>query len=170
MGTFTFNQGQQDYQGEVLNDILTYAVEENETYKEGLIHIKPGIQKRYALPLMQIGKIIQDRKPTPDTSVGEVNMTQRTLEPNDFMVYTEFNPRDWEEYYKPFQPTNNLVFRKLDPRVQTLILRQVLARKDEYINQAIWCSAKPDVKARISSTDVQITEKIIGGVTGGIKG
>ena len=163
MGTFTFNQGQQDYQGEVLNDILTYAVEENETYKEGLIHIKPGIQKRYALPLMQIGKIIQDRKPTPDTSVGEVNMTQRTLEPNDFMVYTEFNPRDWEEYYKPFQPTNNLVFRKLDPRVQTLILRQVLARKDEYINQAIWCSAKPDVKARISSTDVGISEKIIGG-------
>lgn len=160
MATFNFNQGQQDYQGEVLNDILTYAVEENETYKEGLIHIKPGIQKRYALPLMQIGEIIQDRKPTPDTSVGEVDLTQRVLEPNDFMVYTEFNPRDWEEYYQPFQPTKSLVFRTLDPRIQTLILRQILARKDEYINQAIWCSALPAIKGRISCIDISDTNVI----------
>ena len=150
MATFNFNQGAQDYRGEVLNHILTYAIQENETYKEGLIHVKSGIQKRYALPLLQSGKIIQDHKATPDTSVGEFNWTQRTLEPNDFMVYIEFNPRDYEDYYKPFQPHNNLLFRELDPTVQAAMLQQVLKKKDAYIDHAVWCSATADTKAKIT--------------------
>ena len=163
MGTFTFNQGAQDYRGEVLNHILTYAIQENETYKEGLIHIKSGIQKRYALPLMQSGKIIQDHKPTPDESVGDFNWTQRTLEPQDFMVYIEFNPRDYEEYYKEFQPVNNLLFRELDPTVQAAMLQQVLKKKEAYLDHAIWCSAKAATKAQIHATNVLETVLSIGG-------
>lgn len=152
MPTFTFNQGAQDYRGEVLNHILTYAIQENETYKEGLIHIKSGIQKRYALPLLQSGTIIQDHLATPTTSVGEFNWTQRTLEPNDFMVYIEFNPRDYEEYYKEFQPVNNLLFRELDPTVQAAMLQQVLKKKEAYIDHAIWCAATATEKAKITAT------------------
>lgn len=162
MGTFTFNQGQQDYRGEVLNHILTYAIQENETYKEGLIHIKSGIQKRYALPLMQSGKIIQDHKPTPDNSVGEFNWTQRTLEPNDFMVYIEFNPRDYEDYYKEFQPVNNLLFRELDPTVQAAMLSQVLKKKEAYLDHAIWCSATSATKAKIAATNASELTLAIG--------
>ena len=150
MPTFTFNQGAQDYKGEVLNHILTYAIQENETYKEGLIHVKSGIQKRYALPLLQSGQIIQDHQATPTTSVGEFNWTQRTLEPNDFMVYIEFNPRDYEEYYKEFQPYKNLVFRELDPTVQAAMLQQVLKKKDAYIDHAIWCSATAETAAKVT--------------------
>ena len=148
---FNFNQGAQDYKGEVLNHILTYAIQENETYKEGLIHVKSGIQKRYALPLLQSGRIIQDHKPTPDSSVGDFNWTQRTLEPNDFMIYIEFNPRDYEEYYKEFQPHNNLVFRELDPVVQAAMLQQVLKKKEAYIDHSIWCSATAAEKAKITA-------------------
>lgn len=153
MGTFTFNQGQQDYRGEVLNDILTYTLEENETFKEGLIHIKSGIQKRYTLPLLQSGKIIQDHKATPDQSVGSFNWTQRTLEPNDFMIYVEFNPRDYEQYYKNFQPVNNLLFRELDPVVQAAMLREILGKKDAYIDHSIWCAALAADKAKITSNN-----------------
>lgn len=153
MGTFSFNQGQQDYRGEVLNDILTYTLQQNETFKEGLIHIKTGIQKRCALPLLQSGKIIQDHKPTPDQSVGTFNWTQRTLEPNDLMVYIEFNPRDYEQYYKQFQPVNNLIFRELDPQVQAAMLREVLGKKEAWLNHAIWCSAFPADKAKITSNN-----------------
>lgn len=163
MPTFSFNQGAQDYNGEVLDDILTYAIQENETYKEGLIHIKPGIQKRYALPLLQSGKIIQDHVATPVQSVGNFDWTQRTLEPNDFMVYIEFNPRDYEEYYKEFQPVNNLVFRELDPRVQAAMIHEVLAKKDAYIDHAIWCSAKAATKAKITANNPQETVLEIGG-------
>ena len=162
MGTFTFNQGAQDYKGEVLNHILTYAIQENETFKENLIHVKSGIQKRYALPLLQSGRIIQDHKPTPDTSVGEFNWTQRTLEPNDFMIYIEFNPRDYEEYYREFQPHNNLLFRELDPTVQAAMLQQVLKKKEAYLDHAIWCSAKAATKAKIAATNAAETVLAIG--------
>lgn len=163
MPTFSFNQGQQDYRGEVLDDILTYAIQENETYKEGLIHIKPGIQKRFALPLLQSGKIIQDHVATPVQSVGNFDWTQRTLEPNDFMVYIEFNPRDYEEYYKQFQPVNNLVFRELDPQVQAAMIHEVLAKKDAYIDHAIWCSALAADKAKITANNPAETVLEIGG-------
>ena len=133
--------------------MLTLTAQDNETYKEGLIHVKSGIQKKYSLPSVRLGKIIQDHKATPDSSKGEYDFAERYLEPEDFMVYLEFNPRDYEQYYKPFQPTGNLVFRELDPKVQATMIRLLMERKTEYINHAIWCSAEADEAAKISSAD-----------------
>ena len=39
--TVTFLQN--GYNGEVLEDLLTYTAQGNDTYREGLIHIKSGI-------------------------------------------------------------------------------------------------------------------------------
>lgn len=153
MAAFNFNAGQSNYTGEVLEDLLTLTAQENETYKEGLIHIKSGIQKKYALPSISLGKIIQDHKATPTSSEGEYNFAERYLEPNDFMVYLEFNPRDFEQYYRPFQPKGNLVFRELDPKVQSTMIRLLMERKIEYINHAIWCSALAADAAKVSSAD-----------------
>lgn len=158
MAAFNFNAGQSNYTGEVLGDLLTLTAQENETYKEGLIHIKSGIQKKYALPQVRLGKIIQDHKATPDSSVGEYEFAERYLEPEDFMIYLEFNPRDFEQYYKPFQPTGNLVFRELDPKVQATMIRLLMEQEQEYINQAIWCSATATEKAKISSADYKAAE------------
>lgn len=154
---FSFGAGESNYTGEVLEDLLTYTAQENETYKEGLIHIKSGIQKKYALPSVQLGKIIQDRKPIPDGSVGEYTFAERYLEPEDFMVYLQFNPRDFESYYRPFQPKGNLVFRELDPKVQATMIRLLLERKMEYINHSIWCAAKAAEKGKVSSADGSVT-------------
>lgn len=156
MATLNFNAGATNYTGEVLEDLLTYTAQENETYKEGLVHIKAGIQKKYTLPGVQLGSIIQDRKATPVSptdSNGTYTFAERYLEPNDFMVYMEFNPRDFEEYYRPFQPKGNLVFRELDPKVQATMIRLLMERKTEYINHAIWCSALSDDAAKIASAD-----------------
>ncbi len=157
MATFNFNAGESNYTGEVLGDLLTLTAQDNETYKEGLIHIKSGIQKKYALPSVRLGKIIQDHKATPDSSQGEYTFAERYLEPENFMVYVEFNPRDFEQYYRPFQPKGNLVFRELDPKVQSTMIRLLMERKTEYINHAIWCSAQPDYAAKISSADGSVT-------------
>lgn len=150
MATFNFNAGQSNYTGEVLADLLTLTAQDNETYREGLIHVKSGIQKKYALPSVRLRRFIQDRVPTPTTSQGQYEFAERYLEPQDFMVYLEFNPRDFETYYKPFQPTGNLVFRELDPKVQATMIRLLMEGKSEYINNLIWNAAKPDVRAKIS--------------------
>lgn len=155
MGAFTFNAGQSNYTGEVLEDLLTYTAQENETYKEGLIHIKSGIQKKYALPSVQLGEIVQDHVATPDStkSKGQYVFAERYLEPNDFMIYFEFNPRDFEQYYKPFQPNGNLVFRELDPKVQATMIRLLMESKAEYVNHAIWCSATTAIAAKLAAAN-----------------
>ncbi|MCO7113880.1 hypothetical protein NIB75_19045 [Bacteroides uniformis] len=120
----TVNFLQNGYSGEVLEDLLTYTVQGNDTVREGLIHIKTGIQHRYTLPAIKLGNIIQDNVPTPqpihgakgDDGTNEYQFTERHLEPSDFMVYLEFNPRDYEKYWRFAQPEGNLVFRELDPK------------------------------------------------------
>lgn len=146
----TVNILQNGYSGEVLEDLLTYTAQGNDTFREGLIHIKSGIQHQYTLPAIKIGNVIQDNVPTPTSNHGakgadgenEYTLTARTLVPQDFMVYLEFNPRDYEKYWKFAQPDGNLVFRELDPKIQATMLRLLIEKKNEYIGNAIWTSAK----------------------------
>lgn len=166
---------QNTYAGEVLEDLLTYTAQGNDTYQEGLIHIKSGIQFKYAIPTAKLGKIIQDNKPTPTSSDGagdgnvdgknQYTITQRFLEPQEFMVYVEFNPRDFEKYFRFAQPDGNLVFRELDPKIQAKLLRLLMDKKNEYLGEAIWCSAKGGKSAAKVTAPSGCTE--IGGENGG---
>lgn len=146
------NFAQNTYSGEVLEDLLTYTAQGNDTYKEGLIHIQSGIQYKYTIPAIGLGKVIQDNVPTPTSTHGvaegvaggknQYTLTERYLEPKDFMVYMEFNPRDFEKYYKFAQPDGNLVFRELDPKIQATMLRLLMERKNEWLGESIWASVK----------------------------
>ena len=145
MATISFAQN--TYAGEVLEDLLTYTAQGNDTYKEGLIHTVSNIQYKYTLPSVKLGNIIQDNKATPVSptdSKGTYTFRERYLEPKDFMIYLEFNPRDFEAYWKPWQPDGELVFRTLDPKLQAVMLRLLIERKDEYIGNAIWLSSTGD--------------------------
>lgn len=171
----TVNFAQNSYKGEVLEDLLTYTAQGNDTYKEGLIHIKSGIQFKYTIPTVQLGKIIQDNVPTPQSTHGagagtkgglnQYTFTERYLEPQEFMVYLEFNPRDYEKYWKFAQPEGNLVFRDLDPKVQAKMLRLLMDLKNEYIGESIWCSAKGGTSAAKITAPSNSTE--IGGENAG---
>lgn len=146
----TLNFLQNGYNGEVLEDLLTYTAQGNDTFREGLIHIKAGIQHKYTLPAVKLGNIIQDNVPTPTSVHGgkgadnenEYVFTERYLEPSDFMVYLEFNPRDYEKYWKFAQGEGSLVFRELDPKIQAVMLRLLMDKKNEYIGNAIWTAAR----------------------------
>lgn len=162
MATFNFGAGETNYTGEVLEELLTLTAQKTDTFAKGLIHVEPQIQKQLTLPSIKLGKIIQDRKPTPDSSVGEYSFAERYLAPKDFMIYLEFNPREFERYYKAFQPVDNLVFRKLDPYVQAKMLRLLMEGKEAYIDQAIWCSATATQKAKIANSEDIEGTSIIG--------
>jgi hypothetical protein len=167
----TINYAGNTCSGEVLEDLLVYTTQGNDTFKEGLINIKPGIQNKFVLPHVSLGKIIQDNNPTPTSANGgagkdghnEYTHSERYLEPQDFMVYLEFNPRDFEKYWKPFQPTGQLIFRDLDPGVQATMLRLLIDRKDQYLDDCIWAGKKGGESATISSDNKNNT--ILGGET-----
>ncbi|HBG39912.1 MAG TPA: hypothetical protein DDW85_00695 [Porphyromonadaceae bacterium] len=116
-----------NYTGEVLESILTLASTGNELVEKGLIMIIPGVEKKISLPRIKSGKMLQKRKENPgvEDSKGNFNYDEKAIDPKDFMAFTVFNPRAFEQIWRPFQPKGNLVFRELPPSVQNTLLAEL---------------------------------------------
>lgn len=154
----TINYVGNSYAGEVLEHLLSCTCNGNDTVNAGLIHIEPGIQMKKTLPHIKMGGIIQDNIATPrsaslnnlsEDSKGSYTLSERYLEPEKFMLYLEFNPADFESYWRPFQPEGQLLFRELAPEVQAKMLELIIQQREEYIGEAIWMSKKGGVDATI---------------------
>lgn len=115
------------YAGEVLEKLLVRATTTNELVAGGHIHIQPDVKDKFAIPRLKMGQVLQKRKEMPELadSKGDFNIDEKYLEPQDLMAFTTFNPRAFERIWRPFQPTGNLVFRELDPEVQTQLLAEL---------------------------------------------
>lgn len=129
------------YAGEVLEKLLVRATTGNELVDGGHIHIQPNVQKRFVIPRLKAGKMLQKRKeqPVEADSKGDFTIDEKVLEPQDVMAFTTFNPRVFEQIWRPFQPTGNLVFRELPTDVQNQLLAEMAKVVDfelggEFIN------------------------------------
>lgn len=130
-----------NYNGEVLESILTVATTGNELVEKGLIHVIPGVEKKTSIPRLKVGRMLQKRKenPTVEDSEGDFNWSEQVLEPHDFMAFTLFNPRAYEYIWRKWQPTGNLVFAQLPPEAQNTLL-DALSKQvqfelgDHYVN------------------------------------
>ena len=113
-----------NYNGEVLEKILTVAATGNELVTKGLIHVIPGVEKKISIPRLKTGKMLQKRKEDPQVtdSKGDFNWSEQTLEPHDFMAFTVFNPRAFESIWRKWQPKGNLNFAELPPEAQNALL------------------------------------------------
>lgn len=116
------------YSGEVLDQLLVKAATGNQLFEKGLIHLETNVQGNFYIPRMQLTKLLQKRKEMPESanSKGEFKIDERVLTPHDAMVYTEFNPRSFEKFWRKYQPSGNLVFRELPANVQTAMLNEVV--------------------------------------------
>lgn len=130
-----------NYNGEVLERILTAATTKNELVEKGLIHVIPGVEKKIGIPRLKTGKMLQKRKENPqvEDSMGDFSYSEQTLEPHDFMAFTVFNPRAFEQIWRRWQPKGNLVFAELPPEAQNTLL-DALSKQvqfelgDHYVN------------------------------------
>lgn len=77
-----------NYNGEVLEKILTVASTGNEFVDKGLIYVIPGVEKKMSLPRIKSGKMLQKRKENPqiEDSKGNFNYSEKSLDPVDFMA------------------------------------------------------------------------------------
>ena len=107
--------------------LLTRAATGNELVEKGLIHVVPEVAKNFSIPRLRTGKMLQKRKemPTDSDSKGDFNYDERELVPVDFMAFTTFNPRTFEQIWRPFQPKGNLVFAELPAEGQNALLREL---------------------------------------------
>ena len=130
-----------NYNGEVLEQLLTLAATGNELVEKGLIMVIPGVEKKMSLPRLKSGKMLQKRKENPgvEDSKGNFNYDEKSLEPKDFMAFTVFNPRAFEQIWRKWQPKGNLVFAELPPEGQNALLSELVKQVkfelgDQYVN------------------------------------
>jgi len=115
------------YSGELLDKLLAKISVGNEVVQNKLVKIigqETGQGKTY-MPRIKMGSnIFQKRKATPVAadSKGDYTIDERVLDPQDIMVYTEFNPRDFEKFWRLYQPKGALVFTELPDNVKLQML------------------------------------------------
>lgn len=113
-----------NYNGEVLEQLLTVAATSNEIVEKGLIHVIPGVSKKISIPRLRTGKMLRKHKEDPkvEDSKGNFSYDEKELNPVDFMAFTVFNPRALESLWRPWQPEGDLVFAELPPNAQNALL------------------------------------------------
>lgn len=116
-----------NYNGEVLEKLLVLATTGNDLVEKGLIMVIPGVEKKISLPRIKTGKMLQKRKENPqlEDSKGNFNYSEKSLDPEDFMAFTVFNPRAFEHIWRKWQPKGNLVFAELPPEAQNTLLDEL---------------------------------------------
>lgn len=117
-----------NYNGEVLEKLLVLASTGNDLVEKGLIMVIPGVEKKISLPRIKTGKMLQKRKENPqlEDSKGNFNYSEKSLDPEDFMAFTVFNPRAFEHVWRKWQPKGNLVFAELPPEAQNTLLEELI--------------------------------------------
>jgi hypothetical protein len=115
------------YAGEVLEQLLVRATTGNQIVAGGHIHVQPNVLKKFAIPRLKAGKMLQRRieQPVESNSKGDFTIDEKYLEPKDVMAFTTFNPRVFENIWRPFQTTGNLVFAELPSNVQSALLAEL---------------------------------------------
>ena len=129
------------YSGEVLDQLLVRATTRNQLVAGGHIRIQPNVNKKFSIPRLRAGSMLQKRKedPVKADSKGNFTIDEVYLEPKDVMAFTVFNPRAFEQFWRRWQPTGNLVFRELPPEAQNAMLSEMAKVVDfelgnEFIN------------------------------------
>lgn len=127
------------YAGEAASQFIIKSITGAVTVNGGHVYVKDGIKKKFTIPRWDADyeDFIQDRAATP-TSKGSFTVDAKTLEPADYMIYTEFNPRDFEDHWFATQLPDALIDAALPVTVESVVTQGVMARHDKWFNKMLW--------------------------------
>lgn len=136
---YSFTISDTTYAGEAASSFIVKAITGNETVQGGHVYVKDGIKKKFTIPRWDLDyeSIIQDRQATPVTA-GSQTVDGKTLTPADYMIYIEFNPRDFEDHWFATQLNPTLLDRRLPQTTESVIVQEVLKRHDRFVNKILW--------------------------------
>ena len=108
-----------------------------DTVQKGGVYVQDGIKKSHTIGRIDFNNPLQKRTATP-TGSGTFTVDGRTLTPLDLMVYTEFNPRDYEQHWLAEQLSPTLLARELPPTAENYMMQIGLNRTFEQIEIGLW--------------------------------
>lgn len=167
-----------NYNGDVLDYIITEAVTGNEAVSKGSVYVIPDVPSKISIAKMtSSANPIIDREAMPTTKSATVTWSEATLTPVDMMIYVpDINPRIFEAAWRPFQPTGALPNKVLDPQIQRVFADVVMRQAQKQLGSLFWqgdtslASSSPlhffngyVTRAAASSTNIDVTN--IGALT-----
>ncbi|CAB4136044.1 hypothetical protein UFOVP579_13 [uncultured Caudovirales phage] len=127
------------WSGPAASYMITRAVVGADTIQKGCIYVEDGIRKKKTIPRIEVSNFMQKRTATP-TSQGTVDVDGRVLEPQDLMLYYEFNPRDYESHFYAEMLQPKILGRELPVTAENFMMLQTMKRLNEFFENAIWRS------------------------------
>lgn len=114
-----------------------------DTVEKGAVYVQDGIKKQHTIGRMDFSNPLQPRAATPvDSGNSEFTVDGRVLLPEDLMLYTEFNPRDYEQHWLAVQLSETLLARELPATAENYMMLVGLERAFEQIETGIWMGSK----------------------------
>lgn len=126
-----------------------------DTVRKGGVYVKDGIKKKHTIGRIDFSNPLQSRQATP-TSSGSFTIDGRVLEPQDLMVYTEFNPRNFETHFLAEQLSPTLLARELPVTAENYMIQMGLNRMFEQIEIGLWMGSTTYTATPGSSGNGQI--------------
>jgi len=108
-----------------------------DTIAKGGVYVQDGIKKQHTIGRVDFANPLQTRAATPTTS-GTFTVDGRVLAPKDLMVYTEFNPRDYEQHWLAEELSPTLLARELPVTAENYMMQIGLRRAFEQIENGLW--------------------------------
>lgn len=125
------------------------------TIQKGCVYVQDGIKKQHTIGRVDFANPLQARTATPTTS-GTFTVDGRTLVPQDIMVYTEFNPRDYEQHWLAEQLSPTLLARELPVTAENYMMQIGLSRAFEQLELGIWMGSQTYTAAPGTSGNGQL--------------
>lgn len=126
------------FAGEVYEDFLARMTMGAETMNAGLLAVHNRIMKEKKLPRINATNLVQPYA-DPPVSQGDFTVDERSLVPVDWMIYSEFNPRDFEVFHEFANPTvGEVLDRTLPLAAQVAFLQQIAIGANESLETNIW--------------------------------
>ena len=103
-----------------------------DTIEKGGVYVQDGIKKSHTIGRVDFANPLQPRQATP-TSSGTFTVDGRVLTPQDLEVYTEFNPRDYEQHWLAEELSKTLLARELPVTAENYMMQIGLERAFEQV-------------------------------------
>ncbi len=125
------------WSGPAASYMITRGVIGADTIQKGAIYVEDGIKKKKTIPRLEVSDFMQKRAATP-VSKGKVTVDGAVLDPQDAMLYYEFNPRDYEQHFYAEQLAPSLLGRELPVTAENFMMMQTMKKLNAFWEYGIW--------------------------------
>ena len=124
------------WSGPAASYMITRAVIGADTLEKGTAMFMDGIRKKKTIPRIEVSNFMQQRQPDP-VSQGQIVVDGRVLDPQDSMLYFEFDPRDFEQHFYAENLTDELLYRTVPDPANAFLVMQTMRRLNEFFENLI---------------------------------